>query len=156
MNHERFNEIDARHRAATQGPWGWTGDTEVKNIHLQANRRGRLTVMDFWRWGLNGAQPGFRNDAECRMYKASELAVHSVSDLETKCPPNCKCYRETIAGIDNPDAQLIAHSWADMDWLLRTYERMLPVVQAAARQSNHMELREEARRALNPEPGMPK
>lgn len=77
----------------TPGPWQWTCSGGV--FYLRTVGRGLLTVMDFARMGMRGAQPRFskweEGDRERQggiMYKAEELGeLH-----------------------DHPDARLIAYA----------------------------------------------
>lgn len=91
------------------GPWRWFGDTRNRNIYLATQRRGRIFVMSFERWGMRGATPTFQVNG-C-MEPASELARFEVGDRsilgheEAKKSPSV--YRMDIASIDHPDARLI-------------------------------------------------
>ena len=55
----RLDEIRQREQAATPGPWGWYGNTDVQSIYLATKRWGRFTVMSFRRWGMQAARPMF-------------------------------------------------------------------------------------------------
>ncbi|WP_063748905.1 hypothetical protein [Streptomyces sp. NRRL B-24484] len=98
MTPERFAEIQAREEAATPGPWRWRGDTAARHLRLQTPHRGGLTIMDFIRWGMNGARPRFARGG--LMYPADEMATYD--------------YRKNVVGIDNPDAAFIAHARQDV------------------------------------------
>jgi hypothetical protein len=60
------------------GPWRWFGDTRGQRIYLATQRRGRIFVMSFDRWGMRGATPTFQVNG-C-MEPASELARFEVGD----------------------------------------------------------------------------
>jgi hypothetical protein len=119
----------ARHAAATRGPWRWFGNTKCKNVYLATTHSGRTYVMDFARWGMQSAQPTFRvcygpgprgeTDLQwepSRMVPLAELescgAAHSPR--WEVAPPGEPRYRDDFAGINNPNAALIEHCWADL------------------------------------------
>lgn len=76
----------------TPGPWRWFGNLKTKEIYLATVAQGRIFVMDFARWGMQGAQPRFRREF---MRGVDQVAVREVA------------YRGDIARIDHPDARLI-------------------------------------------------
>ena len=92
--------------AATQGHWGWFGNTDNKEFYLATRHGGREFVMLFVRYGMQKAQPMFQvmRGENGIMTKASELVRYEV------CPeagPNRKdrrVYRGDISGFDHPDA----------------------------------------------------
>jgi hypothetical protein len=99
----RVAEIVDRHAARTQGPYQWEMSTKGHEVSLESRRN---VVIDFVRWGMTGAAPCFLVDGV--LVKADTLAVqrqkhHIGFDLD----------------IDHPDAQGIAHSWQDVDDLLK-------------------------------------
>ncbi|AEW94640.1 MULTISPECIES: hypothetical protein [Streptomycetaceae] len=106
----RIAEITARERAAFPGPWRWRGNTASRHLRLQSPQRGGMTVMDFVRWGMQGARPRF--DTEGLMYPADEMAEYEVAAWSTDI-----C-RKDVVDIDHPDAQFIEHARADVPWLL--------------------------------------
>src|SRR5690606_27785976 len=59
---DRLDEIKARANAATPGPWGWFGNTDVKDLYLATKQWGRHYVMGFRRWGMQSAQPEFAHN----------------------------------------------------------------------------------------------
>ncbi|MGW1930438.1 hypothetical protein [Streptomyces sp. NPDC001919] len=121
MEEQRLAEIVARAEAATAGPWQWSGNTDVRDMRLQAQHHGGLTVMDFVRWGMQDACPRFaRNWA---MYRADEMAeyqVHQMGWVDKSEPP----YRADISGIDHPDARFIAAAREDVPALLAEVTRL--------------------------------
>lgn len=100
----RLAAIAERAAAATPGPWRWRGNLTAKGIELRSIARGRCTVMDFVRWGMQAATPRFI-DAEKIMRRPRLIpsAPHNAWD---------------IVAIDHPDARFIEHSRADIDFLL--------------------------------------
>lgn len=90
----------------TAGPWNWFGCTQTGRIYLATENRGRIHVMDFARWGMQGAQPRFAQGFE--MVPASEFAIYQVGPGKGHSNVKGKLYRYDIAAIDHPDARLIA------------------------------------------------
>jgi len=120
----RLAEIRKRAEAAAPGPWHWAGNTDVRHIYL-ANwqpGRGRCVVMDFARWGMQGAQPRFVTD--WLFVKDTEsLAVYEVAPAATS-RKDSRVYRGDIVGLRHPDAEFIAHSRGDVDFLLAEVDRL--------------------------------
>lgn len=94
----------------TPGPWAWFGNTGNQDITLAATHSGRRFVMDFRRWGLQRAQPRFQ--IKGLMEDASDLVKFEVGDGKATGKSDGKSdgsvYRLDVAGIDHPDARLIA------------------------------------------------
>ena len=130
MTPEEFDAIKARADAATAGPWIWSGDAKWGSInlatwnyiHKNGKRFGRVTVMDFVRMGMQGAQPRFR-DGELMMRKAQHLAQFEVCHSATHIGDS-RVYRYDIDGIRHPDAEFIAHSRADVSALIAEVEQL--------------------------------
>lgn len=127
-------EIKERAAAATPGPWKWFGNTDVRDVYLATARWGRLYVMGFRRWGMNGAQPMFAHgrkfDPDNRdesiggvMQPASALARYEVAPSATN-RSDPEVYRADLNGLKTPDAEFIAHSRADVEWLVSEVERL--------------------------------
>jgi len=100
-------------KGSTRGPWRWFGNVDVKDIYLGTPDRGRLFVMQFRRWGMQGAQPRFQarkgKDADYGMVAASEgdMPIYEVSPQATeRADPTV--YRGDITGLRHPDAELMA------------------------------------------------
>lgn len=123
MTDERLAEIETRDRAATQGPWQWFGNGDVRDIYLATPDRGRLYVMQFDRWGMQSAQPVFRDDAQRLMVKASQLPVYEVAPSATR-RDDPRVYRADISGLRNADAEFIAASRQDVTDLLAEVRRL--------------------------------
>lgn len=136
-----LDAIKARTDAATPGPWGWYGNTDVQQMYLATKRYGRMYVMGFRRWGLQGAQPTFCVD---RTWKPDPQSGDDFGHAGTIAPahelasrivryevaPNAasrrdsRVYRADLIGIKNPDAEFIAHARQDVDDLLAEVERL--------------------------------
>ncbi|SDX52653.1 hypothetical protein SAMN05216215_10128 [Saccharopolyspora shandongensis] len=140
---DRLDEIKARAAAATPGPWGWFGNTDVRHIYLSTKYWGRQIVMDFARWGMQSARPRF---ADGRTFSHSPQSWHDfgssglMADADQiarfEVAPNAHSrkdpavYRADISGIRNPDATFIEHSRADIDWLVAEVERLRAAIAA--------------------------
>lgn len=121
MSEQQLAEILARANAATAGPWKWSGNTEVRDMRLQAQHHGGLTVMDFVRWGMQDACPRFARNWV--MYRADEMVeyqVHQLGWVDKSEPP----YRADISGIDHPDARFIAAAREDVPELVAEVQRL--------------------------------
>mgnify|MGYP001596132848 CR=1 FL=1 len=94
---------------ATARPWNWNVSLQSKQVRLEGSpKRGVETVLDFVRWGMDGAQPRFRS-ADCLMVKTETLAV-PVEHREH----HAAWFRD----IDHPDARFIVSSANSHDALL--------------------------------------
>jgi len=80
----------------TPGPWEWFGNLKTKQVYLATPDRGRLFVMSFGRYGMQRAQPLFRQDGF--MADFHEFVTREVP------------YRDDWYGINHPDARLIKAS----------------------------------------------
>jgi hypothetical protein len=114
MTEERVAEIVDRHAARVQGPYQWVMSTKRHEAWLESSRS---VVMSFVRWGMTGAVLCFLGDRG--LVKAEAFAVqrqknHIGFDLD----------------IDHPDAQGIAHSWQDVDDLLKDRDALLSTIAA--------------------------
>lgn len=85
----RETAIQQRLDAATPGPWVWRNSSEPMLLGVRS-----LLVMGFRRFGMNGAQPEFRN---------------SQNLMEPAGKANINAY---------PDADLIANAPSDLAYLL--------------------------------------
>ena len=92
----------------TPGPWEWQVNKTYKQVTLIGHRNGcRELVMDFTRWGMNGAKPRFNRsglmhpaDGLCGIIEGRE---HHASWCQT---------------INHPDARLIAAAPDMLDALI--------------------------------------
>lgn len=104
----RIAEIRGREAAATPGPWRWRGNLSVQDIELQSipGREGNslLSVMSFFRWGMQSAMPYFR---DMQQVLRKPVWVIPIAHHEWQ-----------VEGIDHPDARFIEHSREDVAWLL--------------------------------------
>jgi hypothetical protein len=112
----RLAAIRERAAAATPGPWRWRGVLSSKSIELQSipGRNGNrlLSVMTFWRWGMQSAMPVFRDEQQV------------LRKPNFTRPPERKHHDWYIGGIDHPDARFIEHSREDIDFLLGEVARL--------------------------------
>lgn len=105
----RLAEIKDREAAAKPGPWGWEANTHTHSIRLRNIRSD--TILDFVRWGMNGAQPRLNIDGVMR---------EMVPLMQTPQPHNA--WRKVAP--DHPDAAFIANSREDVPWLIRRVEAL--------------------------------
>lgn len=82
----------------TPGPWRWEVNHKYKQVSLCGERNFDLEVMDFRRWGMQGAQPMFRDD---------DQISHGV-DAFSAVVPGREHHAEWFQTLDHPDARLIA------------------------------------------------
>ena len=94
----------------TPGPWGWFGNANCNEVYLATTHSGRRYVMQFRRWGMQGAQPVFQPTQG--MVDAKDLLKFVVGDKSVtgvdQAKANTSVYRTDIRGIAAPDAHLIA------------------------------------------------
>lgn len=105
----------------TPGPWRWYGNRS-SGVYLATEHSGRLYVMGFQRYGMNGAQPTFR--VASTMRPATELVEFAVGDGTARgfkqADKDGSVYRYDVDGIDCPDARLVAAApelLAALEWL---------------------------------------
>lgn len=112
-------DIDAIRRradAAAPAPWHWRGNVDIKSVRLWAPRsRGRMTVLDFTRWGMQNAAPQFTIAG--LLHRADELAIYEVCP-EATSRRDSRVYRGDIIGLRHPDAEFLAHARQDVEDLL--------------------------------------
>lgn len=84
----------------TPGPWRFEVNEKSKSLRLCGARHFDLTVMDFVRWGMGGAQPRFRADADNLhiMRKVTEFAA----PLEGR-----EHHESWFKIINHPDSRLV-------------------------------------------------
>ena len=113
---DRLAAIQQRTDAATPGPWLWNGDVDNHSMRLSAVHSGRYTVMDLARWGMGSAKARFQIKSR-GMVPANEMVQYEVcADATERSDP--RVYRGDYKAIRHPDAEFIAHSRTDVDWLL--------------------------------------
>ena len=110
MDDKQLSEIKERCEKATPGPWNWEVSTINKCIGLE---NWRDKVMDFARYGMDGAAPRFNVDGI--MERADKLA---------KSIPGMEHHRGFDDYINHPDAFFIAHSRTDIPALIAEVERL--------------------------------
>lgn len=92
--------------AHTPGPWRWEFNAEHRRVHLVGGRpRFDLTIMDFERWGMNGATMRLRDTAHDGMQLL--YRVHEREDwiAPEKGREHHKSWHQLVT---HPDARLIA------------------------------------------------
>lgn len=145
---DRLAEIVERAEAATPGPWAWFGNTDVHNIYLATKRYGRMFVMGFRRWGMQGARPIFAEDRTWKpnpqsgddfgssghmvngdelldetLVEADKIARYEVAPRAMR-RDDPRVYRADLTGFRNADATFIAEARADVDWLIAEVRRL--------------------------------
>ncbi len=82
----------------TPGPWNWYGRKDQHRIFLATPKRGITVVMDFTRWGTQGAQPRFHSEEPLGI-------LRPVAEL---LDPDQNRDSNPIIIVNHPDARLIA------------------------------------------------
>jgi hypothetical protein len=114
---DKLSEIKEREQKATKGPWKWDLNFKGKCLYLKSCVRCGEYVMDFVRWGMNGATARFRSLG--LMTRAFEFGSsipgqeHNSSWLQT---------------IEHPDAKFIEHAREDVSWLISEVEHLRKLV----------------------------
>jgi hypothetical protein len=85
----------------TPAPWYWTVNPATKHVLLFSQTGMSPTVMDFVRYGMQSAQPRFRDARHDLMVPASEMSV---------VIPGREHHADWCRFIDHPDARLIQAS----------------------------------------------
>lgn len=99
---------------ATPGEWAWQVNKTSRSIELRAN--GNRIVMDFARWGMNGAQPRLRHlGGADLMVDAKAFAV----DV-----PGREHHRTWFQTLCHPDAALICAARNELPTLLDENEAL--------------------------------
>lgn len=110
MTNALLAEIRARCEAATPGPWYWDAIDAHKCICLESKR---WKVMDFVRYGMNGAAPRFLVNG-----------IMERADTLLKSIPGKEHHRGFDNYIDHHDADFIAHAREDIPYLLSEVDRL--------------------------------
>lgn len=103
-----LTELRALAEKATPGPWAWFGNTRVRHVFLGTTHSGRLFVMGFKRWGMNSAQPMFRNAPGDEGWLEDACPRYEVLGGRTVAEAGKEPYRHDIVGFDSADAAFIA------------------------------------------------
>lgn len=111
MTEEELQAIEERWAKATPGPWMWDVNTSCKQVHLETTHSGRIYVLWFRRYGMQGAQPMFQHDGF--IYGVEKFAV-----------PRAKHHPDFDMDIDHPDAQAIVSAPTDISALLAEVRRL--------------------------------
>lgn len=114
MTPEELEQIKKRADAATPGPWFWDTNRRFHVTMLKAPQDGGTCVMDFVRWGMNGAQPRF-NDTQ----KIFGGILRTMEEYDRD------------QNRENPNAAFIAHAREDIPALLAEIERLNTALKAA-------------------------
>lgn len=89
----------------TPGPWRWEFSASSRRLHLVGGRpQFDLTIMDFDRWGMNGATISLRDTAHDGMNLMHKL--HERSDWIAPIP-GCEHHKSWLQRVVHPDARLI-------------------------------------------------
>jgi hypothetical protein len=119
--------------AWTPGPWQWFGNTDTdRGVYLATQHGGRVYVLDARADLLSCAccgdydydtetfthgcdpsenhrvRPRMRFQSDHRMVDAEDLALYEVVGYQRAEKDDQRLYRRDFAGIDHPDAKLIA------------------------------------------------
>jgi hypothetical protein len=85
----------------TPGPWRWEVNMNSKTIQLCGGKpQYDLTIMDFSRWGMNGARPRVLDYAD-------HMLLREAEDYRVIIPGR-EHHASWFQGIDHPDMNLIA------------------------------------------------
>lgn len=95
--------------------WHWAGDVSggYPRLALSAwiSGRGRCTVMDFERWGMQSAGPRFPDDA-MMMHDARKMVIFEVGRRgvvgQKAAEADDSVYRYDVDGVDHPIPEFIA------------------------------------------------
>jgi len=125
MTKEKLDEIMKRLNAATPGPWEWDVNSKCHIAKLLTTHSGRYYVMEFVRWGPQGAAPTFqvydRYEGDVRD-RGSQGMVRA--DKLLKSMPGREHHVGYDDYIDHPDAELIAHAYQDIQELLEYIDKL--------------------------------
>ncbi|HEY9354520.1 MAG TPA: hypothetical protein VIP28_14755 [Nocardioides sp.] len=131
-----ISEIRERWEKTSAGPWHWSGNTKTNQVYLArwVKGMGRVTVMAFSRWGMQGAQPQFIDNPADPFFvqDASKMPVYEVAPNATS-GKDPKVYRHDLIGIRHPDAVAIAAAPGDVAALLAEVDRLTGLLDRAAR-----------------------
>lgn len=90
----------------TPGPWRWEFNEQHRSVHLVGGKpMYDLTIMDFSRWGMNGAGINLRDTAHDGLNLMHKL--HERRDWIAPFPGRAH-HAHWCAGVTHPDMKLIA------------------------------------------------
>lgn len=124
MTPEEIDAVRQLEARATPGPWRWNVNRVGQQVVLQSDKLGRMTVMDFVRFGMQRGQPRFQ--VEGLMETARDLATdvkgqeHNASHVADLLHPDARfiaCAREAIPA-------LLAHLDRTCTWTYEAEESM--------------------------------
>jgi hypothetical protein len=89
----------------TPGPWRWELNPSARDIRLIGGKiRHDLSVLQFVRWGRNGAAPAFRDCSP----ENDRLQIMARADNYGVVAPGREHHADWFRLVDHPDARLIA------------------------------------------------
>ncbi|MCL2183367.1 MAG: hypothetical protein FWB85_07860 [Chitinispirillia bacterium] len=119
LSKDQLTEIRERAEKATPGPWEWEVKKDCRDVKLLTAHSGRYYVMNFERYGMDGAAPSFQ------VYEKYDGALHERgsqgmrrADALAKSKPGMEHHHGYDDYIDHPDAIFIEHSRQDISALL--------------------------------------
>lgn len=110
--------IKRREAMAMRGPWRWEINLSSRIVKLCGGQpRYDKTVMDFVRWGMNGAAPRFLRDEGGHL-----LLTHAK---EMTAPVAGREHHENwFRRLVHPDAEFVEHARVDVPLLVAEVERL--------------------------------
>ena len=88
----------------TPGPWRWELNRKGKRVQLCGGcSRFDLTVMDFVRWGMGGAQPRL-----LKQWEPNGMMLLDNAPMFGKDVPGREHHSDWFQTLDHPDTHLIA------------------------------------------------
>lgn len=104
MTNEQIEGLKKLAEAASPGAWRWEMNESSKSVALVGGRPAfDKTVMDFTRWGLNGAAPRFNDAVASGEYNIMERAEKYAAQV-----PGREHHANWFKTVTHPDAAFIA------------------------------------------------